>query len=97
MTVTCVANTNDVLGEVPRWHAGERALYWVDTRRPAIQRPGRRTGTAWMSSGRAGSRSVDCEVLTGQLNSRSGQLVAPLITGFLIAPSWTPHLVRILV
>lgn len=36
--VTCVANTADVLGEVPRWHAGENALYWIDALKPAIHR-----------------------------------------------------------
>lgn len=35
---TCVANTADVLGEVPRWHAGENALYWIDALKPAIHR-----------------------------------------------------------
>jgi L-arabinonolactonase len=34
--VTCVANTADVLGEVPRWHATEHALYWIDALKPAI-------------------------------------------------------------
>jgi sugar lactone lactonase YvrE len=34
--VACVANTQDVLGEVPRWHAAERALYWIDALKPAI-------------------------------------------------------------
>ena len=36
--VTCVANTNDVLGEVPRWHASENALYWIDAFKPAVHR-----------------------------------------------------------
>jgi L-arabinonolactonase len=34
----CVANTQDVLGEVPRWHPSERALYWIDAFKPAIHR-----------------------------------------------------------
>ncbi len=38
MNATCVANTQDVLGEVPRWHAGEQALYWIDALKPAIHR-----------------------------------------------------------
>jgi len=38
MDVTCVANTGDVLGEVPRWHQGENALYWIDALKPAIHR-----------------------------------------------------------
>lgn len=28
----------DLLGECPMWHPTERHLYWVDTRRPALQR-----------------------------------------------------------
>lgn len=36
--VRCVANTADVLGEVPRWHATENALYWIDALKPAIHR-----------------------------------------------------------
>jgi L-arabinonolactonase len=35
---TCVAHTQDVLGEVPRWHPVERALYWIDAFKPAIHR-----------------------------------------------------------
>ena len=38
MDVACVAHTNDVLGEVPRWHAGENALYWIDAFKPAVHR-----------------------------------------------------------
>jgi L-arabinonolactonase len=33
-----VAFTNDVLGEVPLWHPGERALYWIDLFKPALHR-----------------------------------------------------------
>ena len=36
--VACVANTQDVLGEVPRWHQVEQALYWIDALKPAIHR-----------------------------------------------------------
>ena len=38
MDVTCVANTQDVLGEVPRWHHEEQALYWIDAFKPAVHR-----------------------------------------------------------
>ncbi len=34
----CVAHTMDVLGEVPRWHPIEQALYWIDAFKPAIHR-----------------------------------------------------------
>jgi L-arabinonolactonase len=36
--IACVINTVDVLGEVPRWHAIENALYWIDALKPAIHR-----------------------------------------------------------
>lgn len=36
--IACVARTMDVLGEVPRWHPVERALYWIDAFKPAIHR-----------------------------------------------------------
>ena len=36
--IACVAHTNDVLGEVPRWHRLERALYWIDAFKPAVHR-----------------------------------------------------------
>jgi L-arabinonolactonase len=36
--ISCVAQTQDVLGEVPRWHPAERALYWIDAFKPAIHR-----------------------------------------------------------
>src|SRR5215813_11731383 len=36
--IACVAQTNDVLGEVPRWHPVERALYWIDAFKPAVHR-----------------------------------------------------------
>ncbi len=36
--VACVAHTKDILGEVPRWHPVERALYWIDAFKPAIHR-----------------------------------------------------------
>jgi len=34
----CVAHTQDVLGEVPRWHPLEHALYWIDAFKPAVHR-----------------------------------------------------------
>jgi sugar lactone lactonase YvrE len=36
--VACVAHTEDILGEVPRWHPIEHALYWIDAFKPAIHR-----------------------------------------------------------
>ena len=42
--ITSVAQTNDVLGEVPRWHPVERALYWIDAFKPAVHRLDPQTG-----------------------------------------------------
>ena len=55
--VTCVANTNNVLGEVPRWHAGENALYWIDALRPAVHRLDPATGQveSWTPPEKLGS------------------------------------------
>src|SRR6266516_4663587 len=36
--IACVAHTEDILGEVPRWHPTERVLYWIDAFKPAIHR-----------------------------------------------------------
>lgn len=36
--VTCVAETEDVLGEVPVWDANASCLWWTDVFRPAIHR-----------------------------------------------------------
>src|SRR2546430_14093420 len=36
--IACVAHTEDILGEVPRWHPTERVLYWSDAFKPAIHR-----------------------------------------------------------
>lgn len=38
MQVECVHQGGNVLGESPVWSVGEAALYWVDTRGPAIHR-----------------------------------------------------------
>jgi L-arabinonolactonase len=42
--VACIAHTMDVLGEVPRWHPIEHALYWIDAFKPAIHRLDPTTG-----------------------------------------------------
>jgi sugar lactone lactonase YvrE len=55
--IACVAQTNDVLGEVPRWHAVERALYWIDAFKPAVHRldPARGTLESWTPPEKLGS------------------------------------------
>src|SRR5215467_10896569 len=36
--IVYVAHTEDILGEVPRWHPTEQVLYWIDAFKPAIHR-----------------------------------------------------------
>ena len=57
MDVACVAHTNDVLGEVPRWHALENALYWIDALKPAVYRfdPARNEVESWTPPEKLGS------------------------------------------
>ena len=57
MDVACVAHTDDVLGEVPRWHALENALYWIDALKPAIHRldPARGEVESWAPPEKLGS------------------------------------------
>ena len=57
MDVACVAHTNDVLGEVPRWHALENALYWIDALKPAVYRfdPARNEIESWTPPEKLGS------------------------------------------
>ncbi|MGB2646476.1 MAG: SMP-30/gluconolactonase/LRE family protein [Pseudolabrys sp.] len=38
VSVECIVQTDDVLGEVPLWHPTENALYWIDLFKPAIHR-----------------------------------------------------------
>ncbi|CAM5764877.1 senescence marker protein-30 (SMP-30) family protein [Labrys miyagiensis] len=38
--IQVVKSAGNLVGESPLWHPLERALYWVDTRRPSIQRLG---------------------------------------------------------
>ncbi len=46
----------DMLGECPMWHPVERCLYWVDTRRPALQRLNRDgTASSWTMPSNIGS------------------------------------------
>jgi L-arabinonolactonase len=55
--IACFANTLDVLGEVPRWHPHEQALYWIDAFKPAIHRLHPATGRleSWTPPEKLGS------------------------------------------
>ena len=55
--ITCCAQTNDVLGEVPVWSSSEKAIYWIDAFKPAIHRLIPTTGevTSWTPPQKLGS------------------------------------------
>jgi L-arabinonolactonase len=57
LDIACVAHTHDVLGEVPRWHPVERALYWMDAFKPALHRfdPGSGALETWTPPEKLGS------------------------------------------
>src|SRR5947209_7182881 len=38
MEFEVVLETKDIIGESPTWSAEERALYWIDVKRPALYR-----------------------------------------------------------
>jgi len=42
--IVCMANTSDVLGEVPIWSVREQALYWIDAFKPGLHRYDAKTG-----------------------------------------------------
>jgi L-arabinonolactonase len=69
--ITCVAQTEDVVGEVPLWHPTENVLYWIDLFKPAIHRFDPATGevTSWTPTEKLGSfalRAAGGFVLAGR-------------------------------
>jgi len=56
-SITCVAHTADVLGEVPIWSVREQALYWIDAFKPALHRfdPASRAVASWTPPVKLGS------------------------------------------
>ena len=88
--IRCVAQTADVLGEVPLWHPGEGALYWIDLFKPAVHRLDPATGDvrSWtppMKLGSIGLRAAGGLLLAG----RDGLLLTDpdlAVTGFLGHP-----------
>jgi L-arabinonolactonase len=55
--IECVAQTEDVLGEVPLWHPIEDSLYWIDLFKPAIHRfdPASQQVQSWTPPEKLGS------------------------------------------
>ena len=77
----------NIVGESPMWHPIERALYWVDTRRPALHRLNRdRTVRTWPMPTNIGS----------YVFRRGGGLVAGLKHGFCTVDQATGAVERIL-
>src|SRR5215831_18845846 len=70
--IVCVANTQDILGEVPRWHPIERVLYWIDAFKPAIHRldPESAALESWTPPEKLGSFAP--RMGQGLLNCRAG-------------------------
>jgi L-arabinonolactonase len=67
--IACVAQTEDVLGEVPLWHPSEHVLYWIDLFKPAIHRLDPASGKveSWTPPEKLGSFA---------LRAKSGMLLA---------------------
>ena len=64
---------HNIVGEVPMWHPTEQVLYWVDTRRPSLQRLNQDGSVrTWMMPTNIGS----------YVFRRNGGIVAGLKTGF---------------
>src|SRR5260370_38251977 len=57
LEAVCVAQTQDVIGEVPRWHPVEQAIYWIDAFKPAVHRLDPATGKieSWTPPEKLGS------------------------------------------
>ena len=80
--IRCVVNERFLVGESPRWHEDEQALYWVDIYRPSIERFTPSTGTrrSWPMPERIGCFSfcMDGRVIAGM---QSGIAFVDLNTG----------------
>ena len=67
--INCVVNEPFLVGESPRWHPEEQALYWVDIYRPSVERYLPNTGTrkSWPMPERIGCFSFcnDGRIIAG--------------------------------
>jgi sugar lactone lactonase YvrE len=68
------------LGEGPRWHAGERRLYWVDIARRELHRFDPATG---QDEGRTFAQPVGCFAFR-----KGGGLVLAMADGFALLDGW---------
>ena len=71
--IECVAQTKDLIGELPVWSPAEQALYWVDVTAPAVRRyhPGTSALCSWRMAEDIGSIGL----------RRGGGLVAGMRSG----------------
>lgn len=80
--ISCVVDERFVVGESPRWHEGEQALYWVDIYRPSIERwePASGARRSWPMPERIGCLSfcADGRAIAGM---QSGIAFVDLATG----------------
>lgn len=58
--IQCVAQTEDVIGEIPLWDEREQALYWIDIFKPALHRLDGASGkvTSWTPPEKSGSFAI---------------------------------------
>ncbi|MEJ1975633.1 MAG: SMP-30/gluconolactonase/LRE family protein [Acetobacteraceae bacterium] len=81
--ITVVKSAGNLVGESPLWNPIERALYWVDTRRPAVQRLGpdgrydvwkMPSRTTTIALRKAGGLIVGTQRGFGELNTVTGEV-----------------------
>lgn len=85
--VTCVLDARAMLGEGPVWCPSERALYWVDIRKPALHRfePGTGATRSWPMPEEIGSFAL----------RRGGGALVALRSGFAFLDLETGSLTRV--
>jgi sugar lactone lactonase YvrE len=80
MTPELILNAKASLGEGPRWHAGERRLYWVDIARSELHRFDPATG---VDEKRVFEQPVGCFAFR-----KAGGLLLAMKDGFATIDDW---------
>lgn len=76
VSIECVVQSADILGEVPLWCSRTRRLWWIDVRRPALQfyEP---------ATGRFAAQRLHPDLITGSIALReAGGFVLATVKGF---------------